>query len=239
MCFEEYDPGYVAPEITPKKAYGKSGFEALSIKLYYYLLECAEESFDDRGCVAVESALRKIAKDAVARAKKTAEKYRRPLDKAIVNDTYPLSLEPAKLWDQGVANGGPVMAVDFTGGAWLRGAGSRLGTRSRSVRCEARVRPARSGARSQPIHPGARVRPARASEPGGSARRSGRNHRAARRSISPAPSEAARPAPAASPAATTNPFTSPSQQYHSVVYTYRNPHNNPDHDEGSDPPIKV
>ena len=62
MCFEEYDPGYVAPEITPKKAYGKSGFEALSIKLYYYLLECVEESFDDRGCVAVESALRKIAK---------------------------------------------------------------------------------------------------------------------------------------------------------------------------------
>jgi len=54
-----------------------------------------------------------------------------------------------------------------------------------------------------------------------------------------APVSPSSPAPAASPAATTNPFTSPSQQYHSVVYTYRNPHNNPDHDEGSDPPIKV
>lgn len=100
MCFEEYDPGYVAPEITSKKAYGKSGFEALSIKLYYYLLECAEESFEDRGCVAVESALKKIANDAVGRAKKTADKYGKPFDKAIVNDTYPISLEPTKLWDE-------------------------------------------------------------------------------------------------------------------------------------------
>ena len=146
---------------------------------------------------------------------------------------------PSIVWSRGAVNGGLVAAVGFMGGAWLRGAGSRLGTRSRSVRCEARVRPARSGARSQPIHPGAWVRPARASEPGGSARQSGRNHRAARRSIAPAPNEAARPAPAASPAATTNPFTSPSQHHHNIACAYRTPHNNPDRDIESDPPIKV
>ena len=128
---------------------------------------------------------------------------------------------PSIAWSRGAVKGGLVAEAGFTGGTWLRGAGSRLGTRS------------------QPIHPGARVRPARASEPGGSARRSGRNHRAARRSISPAPSEAARPAPAASPAATTNPFTSPSQHHHNIACAHHDPHNNPDRDIESGSPIEV
>ena len=49
LCFAEYDPGYVAPQVSVPKANGKRGFETLSVKLYYYLLEAAEEYITTEG----------------------------------------------------------------------------------------------------------------------------------------------------------------------------------------------
>lgn len=93
-CFETYDPSYVPPKLEPAHADGKAGFEQLSIKLYYYLLECAVESFGESGAAAVERGLAKMASDGAARAKSTASKYGVPYDDKVVNDTYPLSVEP-------------------------------------------------------------------------------------------------------------------------------------------------
>ena len=101
VCFAEYDPGYVMPELPTHNADGKRGFEILSIKLYYYLLQTACEYFGESGASAVEMGLRMMANDAINRAKETARTYNLPFDEKIMHDTYPLSLETRgnSLWD--------------------------------------------------------------------------------------------------------------------------------------------
>ena len=58
VCFAEYDPAYVEPHFERKGADGKSGFNILSIKLYYYLLETAKEQLGEAGIEAVEKGLK-------------------------------------------------------------------------------------------------------------------------------------------------------------------------------------
>lgn len=100
-CFAEYDPGYVTPDVHPAAACGKSGFESISVKLYYYILEAALEQFGEAGWDAMCTAMEKMAVDAAARARNTAEKYDRPFDEQLVFDTYPLTMDRSKtkLWD--------------------------------------------------------------------------------------------------------------------------------------------
>ena len=100
-CFAEYDPGYVTPDVHPAAACGKSGFESISVKLYYYILEAALEQFGEAGCDAMRTAMEKMAVDAAARARNTAEKYDRPFDEQLIFDTYPLTMDRSKtkLWD--------------------------------------------------------------------------------------------------------------------------------------------
>ena len=101
LCFAEYDPGYVAPQVSVPKANGKRGFETLSVKLYYYLLEAAEEMLGETGTAAIEKALGKMAADCVQRARKTAQAYGKVLDEQVIYDTYPLTMDPSKtdLWE--------------------------------------------------------------------------------------------------------------------------------------------
>lgn len=100
-CFAEYDPGYVTPDVHPAAACGKSGFESISVKLYYYILEAALEQFGEAGWDAMCTAMEKMAVDAAARARNTAEKYDRPFDEQLIFDTYPLTMDRSKtkLWD--------------------------------------------------------------------------------------------------------------------------------------------
>ena len=100
-CFAEYDPGYVTPDVHPAAACGKSGFESISVKLYYYILEAALEQFCEAGWDAMCTAMEKMAVDAAARARNTAEKYDRPFDEQLIFDTYPLTMDRSKtkLWD--------------------------------------------------------------------------------------------------------------------------------------------
>lgn len=100
-CFAEYDPGYVTPDVHPAAACGKSGFESISVKLYYYILEAALEQFGEAGWDAMCTAMEKMAVDAAARAGNTAEKYDRPFDEQLIFDTYPLTMDRSKtkLWD--------------------------------------------------------------------------------------------------------------------------------------------
>lgn len=101
LCFAQYDPGYVAPDVKPPKANGKRGFETLSVKLYYYLLEAAEESLGEAGVAALARGLEKMAVDGANRARATAKTYQRPFDGQVVYDTYPLTLDVEKtdLWE--------------------------------------------------------------------------------------------------------------------------------------------
>lgn len=110
-CFSEYDPGYVAPTVEQAKANGKRGFETLSIKLYFYLLETAEESFKDLGREAVARALKKMAEDGVKRAKETAAKYEKHADETLFFETYPITLDTSKIdiWDDYRAHRAPEM----------------------------------------------------------------------------------------------------------------------------------
>lgn len=96
-CFAEYDPGYTEPNIDTAKPDGKRGFETLSIKIYYYILECAEEAFGDAGIKSIGKGLKMAAENGAERAKITAQKYDLPVDDDIVFNTYPLSLEPEKI----------------------------------------------------------------------------------------------------------------------------------------------
>lgn len=100
-CFAEYDPGYVTPDVHPAAACGKSGFESISVKLYYYILEAALEQFGEAGWDAMCTAMEKMAIDGAARARNTAEKYDRPFDEQLIFDTYPLTMDRSKtkLWD--------------------------------------------------------------------------------------------------------------------------------------------
>ena len=100
-CFAEYDPGYVTPDVHPAAACGKSGFESISVKLYYYILEAALEQFGEAGWDAMRTAMEKMAVDAAARARNTAEKYDKPFDEQLIFDTYPLTMDRSKtkLWD--------------------------------------------------------------------------------------------------------------------------------------------
>ena len=54
LSFEEYDPGYVKPQKPMPKPEGKSGFNMLWIKMYFYLLETAVERLGETGKVLVE-----------------------------------------------------------------------------------------------------------------------------------------------------------------------------------------
>ncbi|MDD3164334.1 MAG: L-2-amino-thiazoline-4-carboxylic acid hydrolase [Oscillospiraceae bacterium] len=97
-CFAQYDPGYVAPAVTPKKACGKLGFETLSIKLYYYILEAALEQLGEPGADAIDRGLAQMAADGASRAKATANAYQLSDLAQVAYDTYPLSVTPSPLW---------------------------------------------------------------------------------------------------------------------------------------------
>lgn len=102
VCFAEYDPGFVQPPYEPVSISPKAGFEKLCIKLYFYLLQTAIESFGEDGAKAIERALIKMAHDGAKRAKETSKNYNVPYDEKLVEDTYPLSLDPEKveLWKE-------------------------------------------------------------------------------------------------------------------------------------------
>lgn len=100
-CFAEYDIEYQQPDIPDVAPDGKRGFETLSIKLYYYLLETAVEAFGESGAAAVENGLRKLANDCATRAMATALEYQLPVDSKLISDTIPFSLtSDMELWDK-------------------------------------------------------------------------------------------------------------------------------------------
>ncbi len=93
LSFEEYDPGYVKPSTPMPKPEGKSGFNMLWIKMYFYLLEAAVEQLGETGRMLVANGLRH---GAVEQAKVFLEQARateREVDQIYLVDHLPLNLD--------------------------------------------------------------------------------------------------------------------------------------------------
>lgn len=101
LSFEEYDEGYVRPDINMSKPQGKSGFNMLWIKMYFYLLECAVEQFGDLGRVFVGNGLRRAAIEQAKVFTEQAASTERCVDRTYVQQHLPLNLctDEEPLWD--------------------------------------------------------------------------------------------------------------------------------------------
>lgn len=99
-CFAEYDPGYSAPKLNLPPVDGKKGFECISVKIYYYILETSLEYLGNEAIASIAEGLQLAAKDASKRAQKTASNYKHRFDRDLIYDTYPLTMDRDKttLW---------------------------------------------------------------------------------------------------------------------------------------------
>jgi len=101
LSFEEYDPGYVKPETPMPKPEGKSGFNMLWIKMYYYLLETAVEYLGETGRTFVANGLQNGAREQANVFLQQAASTEQQVTKKYLEDHLPLKLEIEKepLWD--------------------------------------------------------------------------------------------------------------------------------------------
>ena len=102
VCFAEYDPAYVQPEFPALHVDGKTGFASLTIKLFYYLLKCADEQLGEKGVAAVREGLAEFADATAALFRKRAAGNGLALDAKYVRDNLPLALdtdEDAAFWE--------------------------------------------------------------------------------------------------------------------------------------------
>ena len=101
LSFEEYDPGYVKPETAMPKPEGKSGFNMLWIKMYFYLLEAAVEYLGETGRVLVSAGLRHAAAEQARVFLRQADDTERTVDRNYLTAHLPLRLEidSEPLWE--------------------------------------------------------------------------------------------------------------------------------------------
>jgi hypothetical protein len=102
ICFEEYDPHWTAHDYPAEKINGKNGFNTLSIKLYFYLLQVAWEQLGGEGVLAVESGLRDFAGVAIQMLRKSGTEENREIDETFVNDNIPVHINTVSdpIWEQ-------------------------------------------------------------------------------------------------------------------------------------------
>lgn len=93
ICFAEYDPNFVPPVIENKVPDAKQGFNSLWVRLYYYLLEAADEKLGNAGRAAIEHGLEKLAVNAAGRMKSSASERGLACDKDFVQCNYPLAID--------------------------------------------------------------------------------------------------------------------------------------------------
>ena len=103
LCFEEYDPGCIAPDLSRVPAPdAKKGFNSLWLRLYYHLLASAEDRLGPAGRLAISHGLSALAGNAASMLRTRASEYALALDADFVDRNYPLALDPDKepLWDE-------------------------------------------------------------------------------------------------------------------------------------------
>lgn len=114
-CFAEYDPGYVPPDLSSvRPPQAKSGFNSLWVRLYYYLLEAAEERLGGAGRVAVAHGLNKLAADASAMMRRKAAEIGARADAEFVESNYPLAIDidQEPMWEEYRGHGAKALLND-------------------------------------------------------------------------------------------------------------------------------
>lgn len=102
VCFAEYDPLYVQPELENPPIDGKLGFASLSVKLIYYIFQQAAQTLGDEGIQAVREGLAEWADAMADFYRDTAKESEVPLDRKYLTDNLPFDLDTAtvdaELW---------------------------------------------------------------------------------------------------------------------------------------------
>lgn len=101
LSFEEFDPGYVKPDTPMPKPEGKSGFNMLWIKMYYYLLEAAVERLGETGRAFVACGLRNAAVEQGRVFLQQANSTEQQVTQKYLEDHLPLQLniDEEPLWE--------------------------------------------------------------------------------------------------------------------------------------------
>ena len=100
-CFEEYDPDWTAPDYPPEKVSGKKGFGMLSVKLYFHLLQTAEEQLGEPATRSIERGLRNFAAAAAHLLRDSAGEDNRKIDDAYLAENVPIDMNAGEpLWER-------------------------------------------------------------------------------------------------------------------------------------------
>lgn len=102
LCFARFDEAYQRPTADMPKPQGKSGFNMLWIKTYYYILECAVEQLGDLGRTIIGNGLRRTAHEQAAAFMEEAAATERVVDRQYLIDNLSLDLDPDHdpLWQE-------------------------------------------------------------------------------------------------------------------------------------------
>lgn len=127
LSFEEFDPGYKKPETPMPKPQGKSGFNMLWIKIYFYLLECAAETLGDKGRALVGEGLRNAAREQAAEFIRRAEATEQKIDAAFLEGHLPISIDTDSepLWKEYDKYGAKKLLQDCFIDVLLKGVGMK------------------------------------------------------------------------------------------------------------------
>lgn len=102
ICFAEYDKDFQQNEPQELPLTSKAGFNALTVKLYFYLLDAVVERLGEAGATAVEAGLKELANYAARHLANSAHEDGLPLTLQFVEDNFPLYLNADQdtLWEQ-------------------------------------------------------------------------------------------------------------------------------------------
>lgn len=107
ICFEEYDPFFTGQTHDIPRAEGKSGYNSLCVRVYYYLLEVMRERFGEERDSVLQKGLIAFARYAAGALRTYAEEMGTPLTPAFVESHFPFSMQPEQepLWARYAGHG--------------------------------------------------------------------------------------------------------------------------------------
>ena len=101
VCFEQYDPYYTGQTHDIPRPDAKNGFNFLTVRVYYYMVEVVLERFGEQGLSAIRHGLKKAASYAAEYLKAAAKSMNRNADQTFAEANFPLFQDPDSdpLWE--------------------------------------------------------------------------------------------------------------------------------------------
>lgn len=102
VCFEQYDAGYTGQTHEIPRPEAKAGFNFLTVRVYYYMVEVVQERFGAEGLDVIRRGLKKAAGYAAGYLKTAAESMNCKPDMEFAEANYPLYQNPDEdiLWEK-------------------------------------------------------------------------------------------------------------------------------------------